>query len=161
MGRKPNPTLRYHMRSKEAGEIKAYLTYKGRRYFGGRTEIYTTSKIFADFYTSGELKACESITAEQSEICELLEIISKVVIANIKSQINNGYNVTPELFQSAMEQGRAAAMQQKIIWAANKEWNKRVFKAAQEGEAALDKFYKDNPPFSTLFPKQDENEEGE
>lgn len=160
MGRKPKATLRYYMRSKGGGEIKAYLTFKGRRFYGGSTDIYTNSKIFAGFTTSGELKVFD-YTAEQLEIHKLLQVISEVVLADIESKIKAEQEIKPELFQKAMEIGRAAAMQQRVVWEANREWNKRVTEAAKEGEKALEEFYKDNPPFSTLFPKPKKVKEGE
>nr|CDL66996.1 unnamed protein product [uncultured bacterium] len=152
MGRKPKPTLRYCMRSKGGGEIKAYLTFKGRRFYGGRTDIYTNSKTFADFTTSGELKTFD-YTAEQLEIRKLLQVISEAVLADINTHIKAGQKITSELFQAAMEAGRAAALQQRVIWDANREWNKRVTEAAREGEQALAEFYRENPPFATLYPK--------
>lgn len=160
MGRKPKPTLRYYMRSKGGGEIKAYLTFMRRRFYGGQTDIYTNSKTFADFTPSGELKT-NDYTAEQFDIYKLLQIISAKVLANIESKIKAEQEITPELFQSAMEIGRAAALQQRVIWDANREWNKRVMEAAREGEQALVEFYKENPPFSTLYPKQKKVKEGE
>lgn len=148
------------MRSKGGGEIKAYLTFKGRRFYGGRTDIYTNSKTFADFTTSGELKVTD-YTAEQFDIYKLLQVISEAVLADIESKIKAEQEITPELFQDAMEIGRAAALQQRVIWDANREWNKRVTEAAKEGEQALGEFYKENPPFSTLYPKPKKVKEGE
>lgn len=152
-GRKPKATLRYYMRSREGGEIKAYLTYKGRRLYGGRTAIYTSTEAFADFTTSGELKT-PNYTAEQFDICELLRVISDAVLADINAKLTaDQQEITPEMFQAAMEKGRTAALEQRVIWDANKEWNKRVTEAAREGADALGEFYRENPPFSTLYPK--------
>lgn len=158
MGRKPKPTLRFYMRSKRGGEIKAYLTFKGHRFYGGRTDIYTNSETFADITTSGELKVTD-YTAEQFDICILLQVISEAVLADIESKIKAAQEITPEFFQNAMEIGRAAAMQQRVIWDANREWNRLVMDAAKEGEQALAEFYRENPPFSTLYPKPKKNKE--
>lgn len=160
MGRYPKPTLHYYMCGKRGGEIKAYLTFKGRRFYGGSTDIYINSKTFAGFTTSGELKVFD-YTAEQFEIYKLLQAISEAVLADIKSKIKAEKEINSELFQEAMEIGRAAALYQRVIWEANREWNKRVTEAAKEGEKALEEFYKENPPFSTLFPKSKKVKEGE
>lgn len=151
--------MRYYMRSKGGGEIKAYLTFKGRRFYGGRTDIYTNSKTFEDLKPNGELKCYEGQTLEQLDILKLLEAISEEVLTYIESKIKAEQRITPETFQEAMEKGRKAALTLRVIWDANKEWNKRVTEAARKGEEALAEFYRENPPFSTFCPKPQKDKE--
>lgn len=161
MGRRAKATLRYLMRSSRGGEIKAYLTYNGKRYYRhGNTGIYANSKIFNEsFTTSGEFKISKP-TSEQLEIRLLLQLLSNEVLAHIESNIKSGIEITPEVFQNAMEIGRNAVLQQKTIWYSNREWNKQIELALKKGDKALEEFYRENPPFNTLFPKSKNSEEG-
>lgn len=161
MGRRAKATLHYLMRSSRGGEIKAYLTYNGKRYYsGGNTEIYTNSKFFNEsFTTNGELKI-KNPTNEQLEIRLLLQLLSNEVLAHIKSNIKSGVEITPDIFQDAMKIGRNAVLQQKVIWYSNREWNKQIELALKQGNKALEDFYRENPPFNTLFPKSKNSEGG-
>lgn len=161
MGRRAKATLRYLMRSNQGGEIKAYLTYNGKRYYsGGNTEIYANSKIFNEsFTTSGEFKISNP-TNEQLEIRLLLQLLSNEVLAHIESKIKSGVEITLDIFQNAMKIGRNAVLQQKAIWHSNREWNKQIELALKQGDKALEEFYRENPPFSTLFPKSKNSEGG-
>lgn len=119
-GRKPKPTLRYYMRGKEGGEIKAYLTYGGRRYYGGRTTIYNSREFFSLFNSDGTLKTPQPFE-KTGLVPDCLGIISQSVLEGVNNRLKNNEEINATIFEEEMDKAVEKMWLYKSAWIAGRE----------------------------------------
>lgn len=113
------------MRGKEGGEIKAYLTYGGRRYYGGRTTIYNSREFFSLFNSDGTLKTPQPFE-KTGLVPNCLDVISQSVLDGINNRLKNNEEITTAVFEEEMDKAVEKMWLYKSAWLAGRESVKKV-----------------------------------
>lgn len=109
-------SLRFYMRSRKIGEVKAYLQYGGHRIYGGRTGITANQEVFATFnpdgtISKGDYEERKHIANDMLALYRQLEVIHYCVGQKVSQWLKDGVEITPDKFFEAMDYARETLVQ--------------------------------------------------